>query len=139
MVGLATTAILSLCLLCGVDVQQPLAAAPTQDGWPNLVATRQTVFFIPFGVSDVGNPPQADPQKGDLATAVQLWVSENRGRTWRLADSVSSQRRGFLFRAEHDGIPCLKMAFDGLEQGNEDTRLEAFVHQAKQRMELVGP
>ncbi len=37
------------------------------------------------------------------------------------------------FRLDHDGIPVLKLAFDGLEQSNEQTRLEAFMHQARQR------
>ncbi len=37
------------------------------------------------------------------------------------------------FRRDHDDMPVLKMAFDGLEQSNEQTRLEAFMHQAKQR------
>ncbi|MCF6158349.1 MAG: CoA activase [wastewater metagenome] len=36
---------------------------------------------------------------------------------------------------EHGGIPCLKLSFDGQEQSNEETRLEAFMHQAYQRME----
>jgi len=36
---------------------------------------------------------------------------------------------------EHDGIPCLKLTFDGQEETNEETRIEAFIHQAQQRME----
>ncbi|MDR4507226.1 MAG: acyl-CoA dehydratase activase [Candidatus Brocadiaceae bacterium] len=39
------------------------------------------------------------------------------------------------FQKEHQGIPCLKLSFDGQEQTNEETRLEAFMHQAYQRME----
>lgn len=39
------------------------------------------------------------------------------------------------FQKDHAGIPCIKMAFDGQEETNEDTRLEAFMHQAQQRME----
>lgn len=39
------------------------------------------------------------------------------------------------FQKDHEGIPCLKMAFDGQEETNEDTRLEAFMHQAHQKME----
>ena len=120
--GLAATAIFSLCLLCGVDAQQqPVVAAPTQDGWPDIVATRQTVFFIPFGVSDVGNPPKGDSQE-DLAAAVQLWVSADQGRTWRLADSVTARRRGFLFRAEHDGEFCFIARMNGQDQGPPDHR-----------------
>ncbi|GJQ50544.1 MAG: acyl-CoA dehydratase activase [Candidatus Kuenenia stuttgartiensis] len=39
------------------------------------------------------------------------------------------------FQRENAGIPCLKLSFDGQEQTNEETRLEAFMHQAYQRME----
>ncbi|MGR3176015.1 MAG: acyl-CoA dehydratase activase [Candidatus Scalindua sp.] len=39
------------------------------------------------------------------------------------------------FQREHDGIPCLKLTFDGQEETNEETRIEAFIHQAQQRME----
>lgn len=39
------------------------------------------------------------------------------------------------FQKDHEGIPCIKMAFDGQEETNEDTRLEAFMHQAYQRMD----
>ncbi|MFQ5964927.1 MAG: acyl-CoA dehydratase activase [Candidatus Scalinduaceae bacterium] len=39
------------------------------------------------------------------------------------------------FQREHGGIPCLKLAFDGQEESNEETRIEAFMHQAHQRME----
>jgi predicted nucleotide-binding protein (sugar kinase/HSP70/actin superfamily) len=35
---------------------------------------------------------------------------------------------------DHD-IPLLKLTFDGQEETNEETRLEAFMHQAYQRME----
>jgi len=36
---------------------------------------------------------------------------------------------------EHNDIPLLKLTFDGQEETNEETRLEAFIHQAYQRME----
>ncbi len=44
---------------------------------------------------------------------------------------------GVLERFQKDfyGMPCLKLSFDGQEQSNEETRLEAFMHQAYQRME----
>jgi predicted CoA-substrate-specific enzyme activase len=44
------------------------------------------------------------------------------------------------FKEEHNDIPVLNVAYDGLGQTNSDTRLEAFVHQAKQfrkRMETM--
>jgi len=37
------------------------------------------------------------------------------------------------YRRDHNDIPVLKCAYDGLKQLSEDTRLEAFVHQARQR------
>jgi len=36
------------------------------------------------------------------------------------------------FRRDYDNIPVLKLAFDGLEQTSELTRIEAFMHQAKE-------
>ncbi len=39
------------------------------------------------------------------------------------------------FQKDFYGMPCLKLSFDGQEQTNEETRLEAFMHQAYQRME----
>ena len=39
------------------------------------------------------------------------------------------------FQRDYYGMPCLKLSFDGQEQTNEETRLEAFMHQAYQRME----
>ena len=38
------------------------------------------------------------------------------------------------FRRDHNNMPCLKMAYDGLEQTSEDTRLEAFMYQAQQNL-----
>jgi predicted nucleotide-binding protein (sugar kinase/HSP70/actin superfamily) len=43
------------------------------------------------------------------------------------------------FRKEHDGIPVLKLAFDGVGQTTDDTLLEAFVHQARQHMDGHEP
>lgn len=39
------------------------------------------------------------------------------------------------FSEDFDGFPYISMQYDGNEQANAMTRLEAFVHQAKQRME----
>jgi len=38
------------------------------------------------------------------------------------------------FRRDFDGIPVLKLEFDGQEQAMDETALEAFVHQARQHM-----
>jgi predicted nucleotide-binding protein (sugar kinase/HSP70/actin superfamily) len=39
------------------------------------------------------------------------------------------------FQRDHHAIPLLKLTFDGQEETNEETRIEAFIHQAQQRME----
>lgn len=39
------------------------------------------------------------------------------------------------FQRDHGGIPCLKLTFDGQEETNEETRIEAFMHQTHQGME----
>ena len=36
---------------------------------------------------------------------------------------------------DHHEVPFLKLTFDGQEETNEETRIEAFIHQAQQRME----
>ncbi len=41
------------------------------------------------------------------------------------------------FSADYDDLPVLNMAYDGLEQANTQTRIEAFMHQAQQRMEAA--
>jgi predicted CoA-substrate-specific enzyme activase len=39
------------------------------------------------------------------------------------------------FRVDHENIPILKLAFDGVEQPGFDTLLDAFVHQCRQHSE----
>jgi predicted nucleotide-binding protein (sugar kinase/HSP70/actin superfamily) len=39
------------------------------------------------------------------------------------------------FRADHENVPILKLAFDGVEQPGSDTLLDAFVHQCRQHMD----
>ena len=34
----------------------------------------------------------------------------------------------------HEGVPMLKLAYDGVERASETTVLEAFVHQAREYM-----
>jgi predicted CoA-substrate-specific enzyme activase len=40
-------------------------------------------------------------------------------------------------QAEHENIPILNMAYDGLESATTRTRIEAFIHQARQRLEVA--
>jgi len=41
------------------------------------------------------------------------------------------------FSEDYPGIPILKMDYDGTKQASEDTRLEAFVHQAQQNLDSL--
>ena len=43
------------------------------------------------------------------------------------------------FSEDHDGFPYISLSYDGHEQANAMTRLEAFIHQARQRMEEKDP
>jgi predicted nucleotide-binding protein (sugar kinase/HSP70/actin superfamily) len=38
------------------------------------------------------------------------------------------------FRRDHEDLPLLKLAFDGVDQAGEETQLEAFIHQARQHL-----
>jgi hypothetical protein len=60
------------------------------------IATRQTAFQIPFHI----DPPR-DPLKRPVE--VQLYVSEDRGASWRLHGRVQPDQKEFVFRAHHDG------------------------------------
>ncbi len=100
--GLAVTAVLSLFL-----VGQAPVVSVHEDKLPNLVATRQMMFFIPFAIDDVRNDQdesrQSEAESKTVRLAVQLWVSEDRGQNWRFVEAVASSRRRFLFRAKRDG------------------------------------
>jgi hypothetical protein len=60
----------------------------------HIIYSRQTVFRIPF---------ETDSGERRLRE-VQLYVSEDRGQTWRNAATVPPEQRGFNFRAERDGL-----------------------------------
>jgi hypothetical protein len=59
-----------------------------------IIYSRQPVFRIPFE-TDAGERRLQE---------VQLYVSEDRGQTWKPAATVPPEQRGFNFRAEHDGL-----------------------------------
>jgi hypothetical protein len=65
-------------------------------GLPKPIATRQTVFSIPFQITQSADPRQQ-------AAEVQLFVSANRGGRWDLYSRVEPSRRHFLFHAGGDG------------------------------------
>ncbi|GAK51066.1 (R)-2-hydroxyglutaryl-CoA dehydratase activator-related protein [Candidatus Moduliflexus flocculans] len=39
-------------------------------------------------------------------------------------------------REDHDNLPMISLAYDGTQHAGTETKLEAFMHQAKQRMHL---
>ena len=63
---------------------------------PAPIATRQTLFAIPFNV-DPGASQASEPVE------VQLYVSSDFGGTWRLYQQVPPGRKRFLFQAKGDG------------------------------------
>ena len=63
---------------------------------PAPIATRQTLFAIPFKV-DKGLSHASEPVE------VQLYVSCDFGRTWRLYQQIPPNRNRFLFQAKGDG------------------------------------
>jgi predicted nucleotide-binding protein (sugar kinase/HSP70/actin superfamily) len=40
-------------------------------------------------------------------------------------------------QGDYDNIPVLNMSYDGLESATTRTRVEAFIHQARQRLEVA--
>lgn len=63
---------------------------------PQPIATRQTVFSIPFRV-ERGDPAATEP------VGVQLQMSTDRGATWRVYSRVAPHLGQFPFRAASDG------------------------------------
>jgi len=63
---------------------------------PEPIATRQTVFAIPFLI-DTAVDPSREPVE------VQLWVSSDRGARWEIHSKVRPSQRHFVFRAPADG------------------------------------
>jgi hypothetical protein len=70
----------------------PYASSPL----PAPIATRQTLFAIPFKV-DKGLSHASEPVQ------VQLYVSSDLGDTWRMYQQVPPGRGRFLFQANGDG------------------------------------
>lgn len=62
---------------------------------PKPIATRQTVFAIPFRI-DRPDQPSQEPVE------VQLYVSDDLGTTWQLCEKVEPARGQFVFRARDD-------------------------------------
>ena len=89
---------LSLWLLA-VALASQMGAAPAAapPALPELIATRQALFAIPFRV-ERSNDPAWQPVEA------QLYVSTDRGAHWRLYTQGHGRRRShFTFRAGGDG------------------------------------
>jgi len=72
------------------------AATAQRDNLRRPLATRQTSFSIPFSIP---TPGSGDEQPVE----VQLFLSTNRGESWRPIDRQRPDSRRFLFRAPRDG------------------------------------
>ncbi len=83
-----------LVLAAGVETAagRPAAAPAT----PRPIATRQAEFGIPFSIERTDDPARQPAQ-------VQLYASNDRGKTWHLASRVEPSRRHFVFAAPNDG------------------------------------
>ncbi|MCR4412377.1 MAG: hypothetical protein NUV77_08135 [Thermoguttaceae bacterium] len=90
--GTALCAILSSLAAFGAAA----LAAVAPEELPPVIPTRQAYFSIPFRI---------DPQAGAASsvTEVHLYVSDNRGATWRLESRVEPAAGAFPFRAPKDG------------------------------------
>ncbi len=96
LVGLATAVVAAA--LAAAPAAAPSGSAavsgtlsrPTGSLPNSPIFTRQTVFSIPFRVDT------ADPASRDVAE-VQLYVSTNRGATWRPYGRAEPQRGSFSF------------------------------------------
>ena len=80
-----------ICLSASAAVAQSPAGSNTLP-----IPWRQQVFSIPFQVTRPTGRP-------DSPTEVQLYLSLDQGKTWRLAQKVPPQQGKFTFRAHADG------------------------------------
>lgn len=71
------------------------SASEGMSGQPKPLATRQTMFSIPFRIAETDRPEQAPVE-------VQLYVSTDAGASWSLVSRVPPTQGSFLFRAAHD-------------------------------------
>ena len=73
---------------------QTATAAPPAA--PQVIATKESVFQIPFRVERIDNPMRQP-------TELQLLVSTDRGARWQMHAKAQPVQRHFLFRASGDG------------------------------------
>jgi len=88
----SVAALLALCLSPTTPLlAQPERAGPANDD--NLVYWPRLDFVIPFNVDVTGQAPRE----------IQLEVSENGGRSWKLDSSADVRTKQFQFNAKSDG------------------------------------
>jgi len=81
----------------------PVAAwAWADEPLPELIATRQAAFVIPFQI-DEGDGGTGEPAE------VELHVSRDGGQTWSKHERLPAGERGFRFRAMRDGEYCFAL------------------------------
>ena len=93
--------------------------------------TRQTQFNIPFSLS----------RSSDQVKEVRLYVSLDRGRTWRLAQAKSPADKGFPVRTPSDGIywfasRTIDQAGRTWPQGELAPELEVWVDTTQPQLDL---
>ena len=72
------------------------ADAPADQALPQSIATRQTLFAIPFRIDEPTQP-------GQEPVEVQLFASGDRGASWHLYAKAAPGQGSFMFRAGGDG------------------------------------
>lgn len=117
--------------LSSIMAAEPL---PINNNLPDPIATRQSVFSIPFQIDGVGSTA-AEPVE------VQLFVSGNRGATWQLYSKVQPAARRFVFRTTADGeywflVRTLNRAGQLRPQGTNRPELCVLIDTTQPRLQL---
>jgi len=85
-----------LMLLVAVAPPTAADASASVRAAPEPIATRQSLFAIPFQIDEPMDPSRRPVE-------VQLYVSADRGASWQLYSKAPPTRRQFVFRAAGDG------------------------------------
>lgn len=86
----------SLLALAAIGPEAGSRSSAPATALPEPIATRQTLFSIPFRLERAADPSQEPVE-------VQLFASGDRGATWHLYSKVEPARQRFMFRAGGDG------------------------------------
>src|SRR5262245_20826636 len=86
---------LALMMAAGSAAVIAARAAPATDNLPKPIWFGQLVFSIPYNLT--GATPEQQPAQ------VQLYVSTDRGANWKLAQTVTTDKKNFDFRAPAEG------------------------------------